>query len=255
MARSFASDNDLRGATFDATDLSGAVFRECDLSGVRMHGVLLVDVELSGLVQGLVVNDVDVGPLIEAELDRRHPEREWLRADDVDSLRRGWAFIEQQWASTAARVRALPEEARQQRVNDEWSAVETLRHLVFVIDSFFCHEVLRADDPFHPIGLGPDFVPGRDEMGIDAEATPSFEEVMAVRAGRLALVRDWLASATDDELSRSTAPRTDGCWPPPGERTVAQCLHVVLNEEWWHHRFAVRDLTILEGGVAGDSVA
>ena len=52
VARTFTSDDDLRGATFDATDLSGAVFRESDLSGVRMHGVLLVDVELSGLVQG-----------------------------------------------------------------------------------------------------------------------------------------------------------------------------------------------------------
>ena len=38
-----------------------------------------VDVELSGLVQRLVVNDVEVGFLIEAELDRRHPERHLSR--------------------------------------------------------------------------------------------------------------------------------------------------------------------------------
>ena len=24
------------------------------------------------------------------------------------------------------------------------------------------------------------------------------------------------------------------------------CLHVVLNEEWQHHRYAVRDLAVLE---------
>ena len=107
MAAEFTSDDDLRGATFHATDLSGAVFREADLSGVRMHGVLLVDVELSGLLQGLIVNDVDVGPLIEAELDRRHPERLWMRSDDPEELRRGWAFIEDQWASTAARIRCV----------------------------------------------------------------------------------------------------------------------------------------------------
>jgi uncharacterized protein YjbI with pentapeptide repeats len=92
MTKAFTDDDDLRGATFVAADLSGAVFREADLSGVRMHGVLLVDVELSGLVQGLVVNDVDVGPLIEAELDRRHPERELLRSNEPEGLRRGWAF-------------------------------------------------------------------------------------------------------------------------------------------------------------------
>jgi DinB superfamily/Pentapeptide repeats (8 copies) len=248
VAAEFTSDDDLRGATFHATDLSGAVFREADLSGVRMHGVLLVDVELSGLLQGLIVNDVDVGPLIEAELDRRHPERLWMRSDDPRELRRGWEFIEDQWASTAARIRSLPEEMRQQRVGGEWSATETLRHLIFVTDSWFSHEVVRAHEPFHASGLPPDFVPNWDEMGIDRTATPSFDEVADVRAGRQAILREWLAAATADDLARPTASRDDGWWPPPGERTVASCVHVVFDEEWWHHRYAVRDLAILEGG-------
>ena len=29
--------------------------------------------------------------------------------------------------------------------------------------------------------------------------------------------------------------------------SVRECLHVVLNEEWEHHRFAVRDLDTLTG--------
>jgi hypothetical protein len=248
VARAFTSDDDLRGATFDAADLSGAVFRESDLSGVRMHGVLLVDVELSGLVQGLVVNEVEVGELIEAELDRRHPERPWLRSDDPEDLRRGLAFMEEQWASTEQRIRALPGQQRQRRVGGEWSAVETLRHLIFVIDSWFSHEVLRVDRPFHPVGLPPDFVASWDEMGIDRDARPTFDEVTTVRAGRLATVRDWLATATADDLTRPTAQRNDEAWPPPRTRTVGNCLHVVLGEEWWHHRYAVRDLAILEGG-------
>ena len=28
--------------------------------------------------------------------------------------------------------------------------------------------------------------------------------------------------------------------------TVLACLHVILNEEWEHHRYAVRDLEVLE---------
>jgi hypothetical protein len=27
---------------------------------------------------------------------------------------------------------------------------------------------------------------------------------------------------------------------------VLQCLHVVLKEEWHHHRYSVRDLEVLE---------
>jgi hypothetical protein len=258
MSREFTASDDLRGASFVAADLGGAVFRESDLTGVRMHGVLLVDVELSGLVQRLVVNDVDVGPLIEAELDRRHPERLLFRSDEPAGLGRGWEFLERQWADTMARAAALPGELRRRRVGGEWSAVETVRHLIFVIDSWFAHEVLRAERPFHPWGLPPDFVPAWDAMGIDRDADPGFEEVAGVRAGRQQLVRDWLASVGADELARPTAPRDDPCWPPPGDRTVADCLHVLLDEEWWHHRYAVRDLAALENPAVsppGDSVA
>lgn len=28
--------------------------------------------------------------------------------------------------------------------------------------------------------------------------------------------------------------------------TVADCLSIVLNEEWWHGTYAARDLTVLE---------
>jgi DinB superfamily/Pentapeptide repeats (8 copies) len=258
VTRAFSRDDDLRGAAFDAADLSGAVFRECDLTGVRMYGVLLVDVELSGLVQGLVLNDVEVGALVEAELDRRHPERLLFRATEPGELRRGWDFLERQWAGTVALIAALPDEQRRQQVGGEWSAVDTLRHLIFVIDSWFAHEVLRKEQPFHPWGLPPDFVPAWDEMGIDRDGDPSFDEVVSVRAGRQQLVRDWLASVRADELARPTAPREDPCWPPPGDRTVADCLHVLLDEEWWHHRYAVRDLAALENpaaGSPGDSVA
>lgn len=53
------------------------------MSGSRWSGAELVDVEISGEVQGLRVNGVDVGPLVEAELDRRHPERALIRPTDA----------------------------------------------------------------------------------------------------------------------------------------------------------------------------
>ena len=41
---------------FDDEDLTGAEFRECDLSRSRMVGVVMQDVEIDGMVTGLVVN-------------------------------------------------------------------------------------------------------------------------------------------------------------------------------------------------------
>jgi hypothetical protein len=95
-------------------------------------------------------------------------------------------------------------------------------------------------------------------MGIDRGAAPSFDEVVAVREERQRLVGDWLAGASVDDLGRAVAPRDDPSWPPPGTRRVVDSLHVVFDEEWWHRRYAVRDLTVLENPAAsapGDSVA
>ncbi|WP_284550482.1 hypothetical protein [Aestuariimicrobium sp. T2.26MG-19.2B] len=37
-----------------------------------------------------------------------------------------------------------------------------------------------------------------------------------------------------------------GGWPPYANgRTVGECLGVVLDETWWHHRFCVRDLDLI----------
>jgi hypothetical protein len=47
--------------------------------------------------------------------------------------------------------------------------------------------------------------------------------------------------------------RVGGPWDPPGlspERRarVIDCFRVVFREEWWHHRFATRDLAVIERG-------
>jgi Pentapeptide repeats (8 copies) len=102
-----ASDGSLRGATFDHSDLAGARFLLADLTGARfeqadlsrvvMRGVELRDAEISGDVSGLSVNGVAVGPLIEAELDRRQPERVKMRPDDPAGFREAWELVQQRW--------------------------------------------------------------------------------------------------------------------------------------------------------------
>jgi uncharacterized protein YjbI with pentapeptide repeats len=94
---------DLSGARFDRVDLSRSTFRSVDLADVdirntvltrvRMRGVELVDVEVSGELKDVRVNGVDIGPLVEAELDRRHPERTRLRPTDAAGFREAWAIL------------------------------------------------------------------------------------------------------------------------------------------------------------------
>jgi hypothetical protein len=76
-----------------------------------------------------------------------------------------------------------------------------------------------------------------------ADAAP-YTDVLDARAGRVAMVRDFLATVTPEELA---TPRTNP-WEPEHPETTRSCLHVILEEEWEHHRYAVRDLdTIAEG--------
>jgi Pentapeptide repeats (8 copies) len=66
---------DLTGARFDQVDLTGARFRNVDLTGVKISGALLVNLDIDGLLKSIRINGVDVVPLVEAELNRRYPDR------------------------------------------------------------------------------------------------------------------------------------------------------------------------------------
>lgn len=245
---SSSSSDSFRGATFNGADFSGATFRDCDLRKVKIVDAMLIDVRISGLVDNFVVNDVDVTEFVRAELTRRHPERRQLEAmKSADDYRAMWATIEGLWAAAVARAERLPESARQERVDDEWSFVETLRHLVFATDAWASRTVLDDPMPYHRLGLtqtgyAPDTVA---TLGIDLAARPSFAEVIDVRADRMSVIRRIVDGLTDDELERQCT-RSPGPGYPEQPRTVGACLRVVMGEEIEHHRYAVRDLAVLE---------
>lgn len=231
---------------FHDEDLTGAEFRECGLSGARMVGVVMQDAEIDGLVTNLVVNGVEVMSYVEAELDRRHPVRRLLRSDQPDDLRAAWRQLRDDWATTAERVRSMPDNSEHRGVDGEWSMVETLRHLVFVHDSWFRRCVLGLTEPFTAMGLGPPFVMEQKENGLDPSAQPSLDEVLVVRVQKAAEIQTWLAGVTPDQLAHAAPVPDDDRWPPYAKgRTVRQCLGTVLNEEWAHHGFCVRDLDTL----------
>ncbi len=153
---------DLRGARYVDCQLDGAEFREVTMVGARIIGSVLVDVEIDSLVQNVTVNGVDVVPLVEAELDRRHPERIALRPTDVAGVMVAMDVVDEFWAPTIDRVNGLPEDLRYQRVNGEWSFVETLRHLIHVYNGWFGRAVLGEVEPYNPLGLTASFLDPAD---------------------------------------------------------------------------------------------
>lgn len=78
-----------------------------NFEGTRITDGWLRDAEISGFIGGLRVNGVEVAPLVEAELDRRFPERVKLRAPEPQGLADAWAMIEDVSRTTVARARAL----------------------------------------------------------------------------------------------------------------------------------------------------
>lgn len=240
----FTRSDDLRGAEFVDADLRGARFVRADLSGVVMRGVDVqrADIDAPWLFDGesfLRVNGVDVIPFVEAELNRRFPGRGDRRAGDPDSLRAAWSTLERTWAATLARVAAMPVGTVDVSVGGEWSFAQTVRHLVLATDAWLGRAVLGIEQPFHPFGQAG---PGAEDDGLDMSIfvtdTPSYAQVLEVRAGRVAMVRDFLASVTPDELAATRK----NPWAPAYQETTLSCLHVILEEEWEHHRYAVRDL-------------
>jgi hypothetical protein len=234
-------DMNLRGARFVRSDLSGAVMRAVDVAGA--------DIDAPWLLEGenfLRVNGIDVVPFVEAELNRRFPGRADRRAEDPDGLRAAWAMLERTWAATLERVAAMPAGTVDISVAGEWSFAQTLRHLVMATDTWLGRAILEREQPFHPIGLpNAEYETDGNDISIFTTVTPAFAEVLEVRAGRVAMVRDFLATITQDDLA---APRKNP-WAPEYPETVLSCLHTILEEEWEHHRYAVRDLEAIEAGL------
>ncbi|MBU2668933.1 DinB family protein [Actinoplanes bogorensis] len=231
-------------AEFIDADLSGSRFVRSDLSGVVMRAVEIqgADIDAPWLFDGdsfLRINGVDVIPLVEAELNRRFPGRAERRATDPDGLRTAWAALERTWAATLSRVEAMPPGTTDISVDGEWSFAETLRHLVMATDTWLRRAIQEVDQPYHPLGVpNAEYETDGHDMTVWATGQPSFAEVLEVRAGRVAMVRDFLATVTAGEL---TATRRNP-WAPDYPETVLSCLHTILQEEWEHLRYAVRDL-------------
>lgn len=250
------------GSTFDhvrfvdtdmqMVNLSGTTIRGAAMHRMRLSGVELFDVVIDGDLHQVIVNGVDIAPLVEAELDRRMPDRVLLKPADAAGYPTAWEMLERRWAETVERARSLPEADLHRSVDGEWSFIQTLRHLNFADAAWIDRMVIGTEAPYHPLDLPWDEAPAdfpvpADRAGRDAQ--PSLDEVLAIRRERQAMVRRAVESLTDEQLA-STVTRTGPGWPQEENFPVKECFHIALFEEWEHRLFAERDLDKLTAATA-----
>jgi hypothetical protein len=236
---------DLRDSEFRAVDLSSARWRAVRAHHVRMRDVELIDVDITGELVDVRINGVDIAPLVEAELDRRHPERAAMRPTDPAGFRQAWDVVERLWAGTVARARELDPVLLHESVDGEWSFVETLRHLVFATDAWIRRALLGDPSPWHPLDLPWDEMPDTAGIPRDRGARPSLDEVLELRRDRMATVRRVVDDLDEESLAADTVPVGAPGWPEPRSYPVRDCLRIVLSEEWEHRLYAERDLAVL----------
>jgi DinB superfamily/Pentapeptide repeats (8 copies) len=237
---------DLRGSHFRDVDLRDSRFHDVALHRAVLRGVELVGVEIDGDIEGLTINGVEVGPLIEAELDRRNPDRVKMRPTDPAGFREAWDVVERLWAGTVERARRLDAGLLHESVDGEWSFIETLRHLVMATECWVHRAMLGDPAPWHPLSLPFDGMPDTPGVPRDRAVRPSLDVVLALRRDRMATVRRVVDGLTEGSLAGVTEPVDGPGWPPPRSFDVRECLLIVLKEEWQHRLYAERDLTVLE---------
>jgi DinB family protein/pentapeptide repeat protein len=250
-------DKDLSGARFEQVNLVGAQFHDCDLSGARLRyvdlrgvvirGSELVDVDIYGEIQRLTINGVEVSGLVNAELDRRYPDRAKMRPTDAAGFREAWDVVERLWSGTVARARGVDPDLLHESVGGEWSFIQTLRHLAFATDAWVGRAILGDPSPWDPLDLPWDEMPDTPGVPRDREVRPSLDVVLELRRDRMSTVRAYVDGLTDESLDGHTTPVDGPGWPRPVSYPVRECLLIILNEEWEHRLYAERDLDVLAG--------
>jgi uncharacterized damage-inducible protein DinB len=237
MAGSVFRDVNLSGATFEDVNLAGATIRNANLEGLRIE---------DANIAGLTVFGFRVDELIEAECDRRDPERVRLKVRDLcdpEAVHEVMARLEELCAAFRQRLRATDAGLLAARPNaDEWSALENVRHMLFAEDLYLNRLILRNDRPWNRLGLLPEFLQPREGYeDVGRESSDDLETVLAAWDAVHADMRAFLADLTPERL-QSLARNLDGT--PRG--TVGEMLQVLARHDLEHIRQAEAVLAALE---------
>jgi hypothetical protein len=210
MNETFEKRN-MAGAVFHDVNLAQALFDDVNLAGATIHNANLKDVAIDdAYIDGLTIFGIRVDLLIEADLDRRDPERARLRMTDpfdpanVRTVMRRLDEVRREFCATLRSTEAELVTARP--APGAWSVIEILRHLVFAEDLYLNRWILRNDKPWCRLGLLPDFL-AKDPKYADVGSQPTedLEAVLAAWEGIHAHTRDYVTGVTAEQLRQDTS--------------------------------------------------
>ena len=230
-------DKDMSDAVFWGVHLNRATFRDVDFTGVRTHHVFLNDVEIDGFIDGLVINGVDVTDFVNQH-DPWQPLRGMLLPTTASQVAAAWHALSTAWDETIEQATTLAPNHLEESVNGEWSFLDTLRHLVFVSDKWILDPLSGAQ--WRSIGLPNTGSRDFPWPGIDRTYQPTLEDVLAVRRSQGDAIAQLVGELKDDDLEVSVVIVENG------QATALDCWHTLLEEEFEHRRYALRDLAALQ---------
>lgn len=236
MAEEFEG-RDLSESVFWGVDLRRALVRDADLTDAAFFHTLWNNVSIDGEIRGLVINGVDVTDYVNAH-DRWYPLRTELEPSTAEGIRSSWAKIVNEWSVLLDAVSSADHAVTSESVNGEWCLRDTLRHLLFAMDKWFTLPIL-GDTTCSPLGLPNTGSQDREWPGVDMTLQPTFDEVLAARSQQQRRFEQFIA-----ELDLGSLPETVDVLEN-GEVPSLMCFHVVLEEEFEHLRYALRDLAAL----------
>jgi hypothetical protein len=175
-------------------------------------------------IENVTINGVDIGPLVNAEVDRRYPDRAKMRPADPAGFKEAWDVVERLWDDTVERARRLPPELPHESVGGEWSFIETLRHQAFATDSWIRRAIFGDPSPWDALDLPWDEMPDTPEVPRDRNVRPSLDEVLEPRRDRMSTVRQVIEGLTDESLDDHTEPVEGPAGrSPAATRCVSAC--------------------------------
>lgn len=228
---------DMSGTVFDNVNLGKATFYNVNLSDATIRFANLCNLSIEEAnISGMTVFGIDVGALIEAELDRRDPDRKKSTASDSydpdsisqvmgridaldpDSVRQVMGCVDALRAEFRERLTAVSPSLLCTRPSPEkWSVIEHVRHLIFAEQLYVNHLILQNEASWHPLGLLPTFMThwqGFD--GVGTQQSDDLDVVLAAWAEVHTQTRALVERLTPDMLQHEVQD-LEGEPRPPGE--------------------------------------
>jgi hypothetical protein len=237
MSETFENRN-MAGVIFHNVNLQGAMFQDVNLAEARICNANLMNFTIEDAnIHGLTVDGFRVDQLIEAELDRRDPERGRLRMTDCfdpECVRAVLSHLGEVRAGFTAFLRGTEPAWLTTRPDPEhWSVVEHLRHLIFAEDLYLNRWLLQNNEPWCKLGLRPEFLadnPSYAEVG--SQPSDDIEVLLAAWEAIHARMVHFVAAVPAEELHRDTS-KLDF-----GQGTVGKVLQTLSLHDLDHIRQA-----------------